>query len=376
MKIGLDAKRAFNNTSGLGNYSRNIIRALSEQTDLELFLYTPNIKEHIKASNAFFKRDNLKIIEPKDALNKTIKPYWRSFSIAKDVQKHHLDLYHGLSNEIPFTLGKMTKTIVSIHDLIFKRYPQWYKPFDRKMYDWKFKSACKNADKIIAISEQTKSDLVDFYQVCPDKISVIYQTCDDAFKTKAEEAFKQSVRQKYHLPETFLLNVGTIEPRKNAFDIVQALHQHRIDTPLVMVGRPTDYANQIRSYISKHGLERQILMLQGVSNEELPAIYQMAESFIYPSTFEGFGIPIIEALYSGVPVISSTGGCFSEAGGSDSLYVDSGNIEALANAIRQVLEDTNKRQEMIDKGLEYVRRFDKQVITQNLMDLYKEVIDK
>ncbi len=368
MKIGFDAKRAFNNKSGLGNYSRDIIRAIVSNKQDDIFLFTP------KQNSSAFEIDNAEIIRPPEGIDNWISAYWRSFSIMKEIGKLQLDIFHGLSNELPFTLDNSVKKVVTIHDLIFKRYPQWYNIIDRKIYNWKFKAACLNADKIIAISEQTKLDIIEFYGISESKISVVYQTCNDAFKTKATIEQIVSVREKYQLPSEFLLNVGTIEPRKNAMNIVKALHQHKIKTPLYIIGRNTKYAEEIKRYISQKNLDTQIKILHNVSNKELPIFYQMAKIFIYPSTFEGFGIPIIEALYSETPVITSQGSCFSEAGGVNSIYVEVGNIEALANAILSLLNNDEKCKLMQNEGLIYVQNFDTEKVTENLYRVYQQLI--
>ena len=372
MKIGFDAKRAFHNRSGLGNYSRDVIDGLSQdnKTD-ELFLFTPP-----PSNDSSFSIDNAQIITPPSGLDSWITAYWRSFSIMKEVNNLQLDIFHGLSNELPLTLNNSVKKVVTIHDLIFKRYPEWYRFIDRKIYDWKFKTACRNANKIIAISEQTKKDIIHFYGIKPDKITVVYQTCNDRFKKKASIEQTESVRKKYHLPAEFLLNVGTIEARKNAFNIVKALHIHQIKTPLIIIGRATKYAEQIEQYIHKNKLNHQIKILYNVSNEELPVFYQMAKIFIYPSTFEGFGIPIIEALYSKTPVITSQGSCFSEAGGKDSIYVEVGNIEALAEAILNLINDNERCKQMQIKGIEYVQRFNTKVVINDLYKVYQNLLNK
>ena len=368
MKIGFDAKRAFNNQSGLGNYSRDIIRAFTQKEEDAIFLFTA------KKNDAVFKNNKATIIQPPEGIDSWFPAYWRSFSIMKEVRNLQLDIFHGLSNELPFTLGANVKKVVTIHDLIFKRYPQWYKAIDRKIYDWKFKAACQNADKIIAISEQTKADIIQFYGIAEDKITVVYQTCNDAFKTASTPEQIANVREKYQLPEEFLLNVGTIEPRKNALNIVKALHQHKIEMPLYIIGRNTKYAEEIKTYIAQHHLDKQIKILHNVSNEELPVFYDMAKIFIYPSTFEGFGIPIIEALYSNTPVISSQGSCFAEAGGADSIYVEVGNIDALATAIVSLLSDVEKYKMMQEKGKAYVQKFEADKLSKELHQIYEELL--
>ncbi len=370
MKIAFDAKRAFANKSGLGNYSRDVIRNLSQQPDLDLYLFSPVTESSLINSNEY------QTIIPEDPIDKAFKFYWRSFSQVKEVLRLKIDLYHGLSNEIPLSLKKACKTVVTIHDLIFKRYPEWYPFFDRKIYDWKFKNACINADTIIAVSEQTKQDIIDFYNINPDKIKVVYQTCNAIFKKQCDTLFKEQVKEKYHLPEHFILNVGTIEQRKNAFEIVKAIHQHAIDVPLFIVGRSTDYAQKIQAYIKEHQLENKVFLLHNVNTEELSALYQMADVFIYPSTFEGFGIPIIEALYSRTPVITTKGGCFSEPGGDAALYLESINPQNIADALNQVLSDKDLAENMVRTGTQHVQKFNADTLTQQLLNVYKETLGK
>lgn len=368
MNIAFDAKRAFNNKSGLGNYSRDVIRAIIKRDADKIFLFTPKLNNTI-----FSNTGSAKIVLPQTTFEKKFKSFWRSISVSKIINNSNIDIYHGLSNELPFSLNKNVKTVVTIHDLIFKRFPQWYKPFDRKMYDWKFKSACKKADRIIAISEQTKSDIINYYNINESKISVVYQTCNDSFKCQVTSKLISQVKEKYNLPNEFLLNVGTIEPRKNALDIVKALHTNKINTPLFIIGRDTKYAQKIKKYIAENKLDNQITILHNVTNEELPIFYKMAKIFIYPSTFEGFGIPIIEALYSGTPVITSQGGCFSEPGGKHSIYVEVGNITELANAISNLLQNKAKQQEMIEQGLKHVQIFNTDKLTEDLYKVYSKL---
>lgn len=163
MKIGFDAKRAFFNRSGLGNYSRNLLRALSlYYPDNQYLLYTTS-----KNTSLFNLTDqNFIIKEPSGFLNKRLKSYWRSFSLTKQVKRDELNLFHGLSHELPYNIHKSgIKTVVTIHDLIFLRFPGLYKTFDRRIYLKKFKYACKIADLIIAVSKQTANDIQEFFGI-------------------------------------------------------------------------------------------------------------------------------------------------------------------------------------------------------------------
>jgi len=172
MKIGFDAKRAFYNKSGLGNYSRSTIELLTKYyPSHEYVLYTPSTEDAIK----FNIPEKVKTFEPIRFFNKVFKSYWRTFQISNRISEHKLDVYHGLSGELPNKAHKKanTKLIVTIHDLIFLRFPELYKPIDRKFYYQKAKYACEIADRIIAISEQTKSDIIQFLGVEESKIDVV-----------------------------------------------------------------------------------------------------------------------------------------------------------------------------------------------------------
>jgi glycosyltransferase involved in cell wall biosynthesis len=371
MNIGFDAKRIFFNRSGLGNYGRNTIRQLTNHYENEEYhLYTPSYSEDIVS----YSDKNIHTITPSGFINKKFKSRWRSYGIKHNIIQDQIEIFHGLSNELPFGIEKTgVKSIVTIHDLIIHRYPELYKTLDVKIYKRKFDRALQEATKVIAISEQTKQDIIQFYGTEEDKIEVVYQGCDPSFYIRPSEDEMKECVTKYNLPSQFLLFVGTIEPRKNALSIVQAIHQHDIDIPLYIIGRSTPYADKIKSYIEKHNLKN-IVLLHGVSNHDLKIFYHLAEIFIYPSVFEGFGIPILEALASGTPVISSKGSCFSEAGGENSIYVAPDNISQIAEAILSLLHDSTNRNKLVEYGLRHAAKFTDDKIAKNLMNVYREVL--
>lgn len=375
MRIGFDAKRAFANNTGLGNYSRFIIKSLlANFPDHHYFLYTPFLKEH-KDLTGIWENPNVQPKLPPEILSALgLKSLWRSWGVAAQGNIDKIDIFHGLSNELPFGKKKFKK-VVTVHDLLFYRYPHLYKKVDVAIYKNKWKYACKEADKIIAISNQTKKDLIEFLNVPPEKIEVIYQGCNDIFKREFMSQRLDEVSLKYNLPPNFILNVGTIEARKNALAIVKALAtlKDTTDIPLVIVGRPTPYKEEIVRFAIKEDLKERVIFLHTVSFEDLPLLYKLSRLFIYPSIFEGFGIPIIEAMNTGVPVISSTGSCFSEAGGPDTLYADPHSTSELAKAITLVLENPAKAQHMIAKGKEFVRKFENDKIANDIMSFYNSL---
>jgi len=370
LKIGFDGKRAANNLTGLGNYSRSLIEHLAHQFPKHQYLiYTPKVKQ-ANQIDAFLEKENIELKLPKNG------PFlWRTLNILKDINQDGCQIFHGLSHEIPLAIQHTRiKSVVTIHDLIFLRFPQYYKFIDRKLYEWKSKSACKRANKIIAISEKTKEDIVEYYGINPEKIEVIYQSCDDNFKISLPKETLSRIRATYQLPEKYILNVGTIEERKNLKLAVQALKEVNEAYKLVIIGKQTPYFKTVEQEIEKLGLKNRILFLKNIPFADLPGIYQMANVFVYPSFYEGFGIPIIEALYSGIPVVAATGSCLEEAGGPNSLYVSPNDSEALATAINKILNDSELQKEMKEKGLEFVQKFNSPVVTQQLMNCYLNLL--
>jgi glycosyltransferase involved in cell wall biosynthesis len=365
MRFGFDAKRAFHNKTGLGNYSRDSIRLLSElYPNNEYFLYNPK-----KGDISFnVDRSNTREVFPEGRLNKITSSYWRQKPIVKQLIKDKVNVFIGLSNELPSSIDKSpVKSIVIIHDLIFIRFPELYSKIDQKIHVKKVKRACKVADKIIAISEQTKNDIVDFLKVEPNKIEVVYQGCHPVFQKKYDLDLQKSVKNKFNLPEKFILNVGTIEKRKGLLTAVQAISDFP-EIHLVVVGKQTKYTETVKEFIDKFNMQDRVHFLKNVSMPELASIYQLANLFVYPSIFEGFGIPIIEALFSKTPVISSTGSCFSEAGGEYSWYVEPGNSSELKLAILELWNNPETCDEMTNRGFDFVQKFKDENVAKNLFE--------
>ena len=362
MKIGFDAKRAFHNNTGLGNYSRFVIEALLKYfPENEYFAYSPKLGIRNWGLG-------IRSVVPKN------KILWRSLFIKNDLQRDSIQIYHGLSNELPF--GKMPsgiKTVVTIHDLIFERYPKLYPFFDTLIYKIKFRRACKKADAVVAVSEQTKRDIINFYGINPEKIHVIYQDCDVAFQEKISEEQIKNIKEKYQIKKKYILSVGTIIERKNQASLVAAFYKLNLSNyELVLVGGHSEYQNEIEKYIKENNIKN-VKILNKVPFQDLPAIYQGSELFVYPSFFEGFGIPIIEALHSGIPVVAATGSCLEEAGGEGALYANSLDVNDLADKILRVLVDKDLRKQLIEAGRKHVKQFSAERIAGKFNELYQKL---
>ncbi len=366
MKIAFDGKRFFNNGSGLGNYSRDLVRILAT--------YYPD-NQYLLLNNKKSERGKEILTMPSVSFIETSKGRLsRQFKMGKDAQNADCDIFHGLSGELPIRWNeKPINKIVTIHDLIFLRYPKYYGFFDRKIHFWKFKKAAEQADLIIAISEQTKADIIKFLKVQESKIRVVYQGCHHSFKVNQSQEFLDSVRDKFKIPTEFILNVGTIEERKNLLNIVKSINNTEI--PLVVVGKKKDkYFRKVQRFIIKNKLQNQVFFLENVSMEELAAIYKLAKIFVYPSVFEGFGIPVIESLFSGTAVITSNSSSLPEAGGKESLYINPNNIDDLKSKILFLWSNESERKRRAEKGLLYAQKFSDENIAKDLIKVYRETI--
>ncbi len=366
MNIGFDAKRFFFNKTGLGNYSRNIVNYLTKNyPENQYFLFSP------KKSNKKLYTDNqqIKIITPKHKFNSI----WRSFTIKRNPVFKKLDIYHGLSNELPFGISKTNvKSIVTIHDLIFMKFPELYKPIDRKIYTYKALKACTEADKIIAISRQTKNDIIKLLNITEKKIEIVHQGCAEIFLKTADDNQIKLVKDKYNLPKNYILNVGTIEKRKNILTVIKAVNKAKIDFPLVIVGRATEYQNEIENYIAENKMHN-ILIISNVSFQDLPAIYQSADIFIYPSFYEGFGIPLIEAFNSKIPVIASDIDVFREVAENAAVFVNPHNIDDISEKLKSLIENPQLRQKYINRGLKRSLNFTDKKIADDLTKIYNRL---
>lgn len=374
MKIGFDAKRLFLNYTGLGNYSRYVVDGLSKYySDHHYFLFSPKSPNNSETFS-YFNQRNIDIIQPKGIHSlPIISSLWRSKLVTSNPNFSGLDIFHGLSNELPYGISKKIKTCVTIHDVIFLRYPKYYKPFDVFTYTHKMKHACAQADKIIAVSQQTADDIVHFFKAHPSRIVVSYQGCHERFRSKVDLETKKLIAEKYGLPHSFILNVGTVEERKNVHILIEAVSKlpDSLKMPIVIIGRKTEYQQKVADTIKRTNMEQLVQFIHRVEISDLPSIYQQARVFVYPSLFEGFGIPIIEGIESGVPVITSKGSCFSEAGGSSVIYTDPHVAGELTEALMQVLQSDNSLQ--IAEQKKHVQQFLPEKTAENLMRIYQSL---
>jgi glycosyltransferase involved in cell wall biosynthesis len=382
MQIGFEAKRIFQNVTGLGNYARNLIDALSRfEPENHYHLFAPK-QTALFDSNQY---SNVTVHTPQHFLHKQFKAYWRSKAMTHDIASQKIDLFHGLSAELPHGIEKLPLTkIVSVHDLIYERYPEQYRRADVIISRKKTIRACHVADGIAAMSSQTKQDLIDLYKIPANKITVTYQSCHEDFLVKKSDAELQAVKNRYQLPKQFFLSVGSIIERKGLLKICQAMTLMRETIPLLVIGYGSgDYVKQVKDFVQANDLSSRVIFLNEHplaahpdyrSGRDFPAIYQQAKALIYPSLFEGFGIPVLEAISSGIPVITSEVSSMPEAGGGGALYIDPHNAHAIAHAMEQLLNDERLSLQLVENGMLHAQKFTKEKIAAQTMALYRSLL--
>lgn len=374
MKIGFDAKRALNNSTGLGNHARILLNGLRQHfPDNKYHLYAP------KAHNDWLQELNgeFELHFPQNKFHKTIPALWRSYGVANDLRKHRIDIYHGLSNEIPYDVYRAVRaTVVTIHDLIFLKHKEQYPFLDRKVYELKTRYAAKHADRIIAVSNETKADLINYYNVPENVIDIIYPAVDVSFEQTNTQEQIQHVKNKFNLPEKYILNVGSFFPRKNQATLIRAFNtiKQETDASLVLVGNGGLMLASTKQLVSDLNLGDRVHFVTHVSNEELPALYALALLFVFPSLYEGFGAPVLEALWKKLPVIATANSAMAEAAGEHSLFVDPRSHEDIAAKMLRVLNDNEIQKAMKESGYSHAKTMSAKNFATQTMQLYKQLI--
>lgn len=365
MRIGFDAKRAFQNRTGLGNYARTLLSNLKTYFPSEEYvLFAPN------KQTEFQKRfqDDAVVTPARKHL------FWRSLGIKKDIRTTGVELFHGLSNELPFGIDRTgIPSVVTIHDVIFDIIEEDFPWHDRMIYRMKTRKCIAQASKIIAISEATKSDLIERFNADPNKIEVIYQPIDCQFDQPIFSPRElEASRKKHQLPERYMLYVGALMKRKNILSMIRAWQQlppeHAF--PLLIYGNGNQYKQEVIQYIRNHDLEDRVQLREQLPFEDLPCIYRLADVVLYPSLYEGFGLPVAEALACGTRVVTSSVSSMPEAGGTLCQYVDPHSVSSIAEGIVRSLNEPRPDPEAISKHL---KQFDSFTLTEQIVNVYREL---
>ncbi len=375
MRIGFDGKRAVCNNTGLGNYSRLVIEQLaaSAHEDEELFVYTPRMTDNPRLSRIkAFPQIRFMVRHPRLMESAAA---WRSRGIVRDLRHDAIGLYHGLSNELPLNIAASgIPSVLTMHDVIYRRLPYCYSAIDRLLYDYKYGRSCRAATRIITISECTKRDIIHYYNVPEEKIDVAYQGCDPQFSRQWSREELETLRRRLNLPERYVVQVGTVERRKNIELTVRAMAALPPEIKLVAVGRDNSYMKQVQAIARHEGVTDRVIFIGAVAFADLPGVYQAAEAIAYPSRYEGFGLPVIEGILSRRPVIAATGSCLEEAGGKGAIYVNPDDVRGMAEALRSVTDGSADTAALTARGLRHVAQFDTETMAGNIRAVYAKTL--
>jgi len=366
MKIGIDIRTLLDaRPSGVSEYVLNLLKEmfkLDTANEYRLFYNCfgdcPNLPE--------FKQANVKLIKynyPNKVLNYLLFKIFNYPKLDKDLAVDVFFMPH--LNFIGLSVG--AKSLLTVHDLSFLKYPEFFsarKNFWHRMV--KAKKLLKRFSLVIAVSENTKRDIMELGGINPDKVKVIYSGVGEEYKKLPLINYQFSVkriRDKYNLPERFILYLGTIEPRKNVDGIIRAYNQLRVmscelrDYKLIIAGARGWKSENIYREWDKSAFKNDIKFLGYVEPDDKIYLYNLASVFIYPSFYEGFGFPPLEAMACGVPVVASFASSLPEVVGDAALMVDPYNINDLAGALEKVLVDENLKNKLIARGLEQAKKF-------------------
>jgi glycosyltransferase involved in cell wall biosynthesis len=373
MNIGVDARVLEKGVTGIGRILDGVIHGLPSLDPSIHFTLFSNSPINIEGKNIRCIATNTNSRFPK-----IIAPLWLNNILPRYIREHDIDLFFAPNFFLSSSLkGMKIKSVVVIHDLIHKVHPE-FQPFIYRTYlDRAVKRSAKNADSIVTDSECSKQDIVRHYDVSPDDVHVVYPFIQNKFTTTAvmDETIAE-VRAKYSLPASYLLFVGVIEKRKNIETIIAVhsrLKNRGIDIPVILVGRKGYGSDDILTAVSEHPGIRYI---KYVHDSDLPLIYKLSTVFVFPSLYEGFGFPPLEAMQSGIPAVTSNAGSLSEVINSAAPQFDARNVEGITGAVEKLLTDQLYYNEVKMSCVRQASNFNQNVSLKALYSVFRNTLDQ
>jgi glycosyltransferase involved in cell wall biosynthesis len=372
VRIGINALAA-DNRSGTGRYTTELVKHLAEIDPTNEYIVIVH-EDSPLCSDLKGARNFHPAKQPHRSRLGRI--WWEQRHLPALIAEKRLDVFHAPAFVLP---GRSpAPAITTIHDLVFMRYPETFGYFRRNYFQWAIPRSAYRAAKIIADSEATRRDLVDLLEVEPGRIGVIPLGIGEEFFEPATPDAVEQARRQLHLPERYILTVGTIEPRKNLVRLLDAYDaiKHRLGRrcpALVLVGRKGWKYEDVFARIAQQGLQGDVIWSDFLSDEHVRAVYQRAALFVCLSLHEGFGLPLLEAMASGVAVVASDCSSLPEVVGDAGVLVDPMNVPAVADALTGLLTDEGRRAELADRGRERARGFSWQLTARRTLAIYEEV---
>ncbi len=380
MRIGIDYTAAVRQGGGIGRYTRNLVRALSEldqENDYTLFV-----------AGGWGRGDGLGPwpenfrIRSVPLSDRWVHLLWQRLRLPVPVQAitGYLDLFHSPDFVLPPT-GR-TPTLLTIHDLSFLRVPEYYVPAFRRYLEGAVARAAGRADHILADSESTRQDIIELMPVQKERVTVLYPGVDPRFRPIRTQTVLDAVRERYALPDRFVLGLSTLQPRKNFAGLIEGFRRlvqaggnepAVADLQLVIAGGKGWMVEETYAAVSKAEMEAHVHFAGFVDDDDLPALYNLSAAFAFPTWYEGFGLPVLEAMACGTPVVCADNSSLPEVAGQAALLVDAGDPDALAEALIQVLVKADLRARLAVAGPEQAMRFTWPAAAQQLLGVYQSL---
>ncbi len=376
MRIGLDYTAAIRQRAGIGRYTRGIVSGLAQldQSNTYALLISRDCTPDATRLPAEWPRNTSLCRLPFSERTLTIAWHRLHLPLYVELFAGALDVFHAPDFVLPPV--RRARTIVTVHDLSFLRFPECA---DRRLVTYLtdvVPRSLRRADLVLADSASTGNDLVTLLNVPPKKISVVPAGVSFAYHPITDRDYLAAVRARYNLPQRFVLSVGTLEPRKNLVRLIEAMSRLAADEPdlhLVLVGSKGWLYQDIFAAVERSGLSDRVHLPGHVAEEDLPAVYNLAAVFAFPSLYEGFGLPPLEALACGVPVVCSDSSSLPEVVGDAALLIPASDTAALADAISRLLHDDGLRETLRSRGLERARGFTWQAAAHQLLHAYQSL---
>ncbi len=374
MKIGIDARSLLRQErAGLEQYLANLIFNLAKiDRENQYFLFFNFIRPQYQKFLPQLTSENFHNIIcriPSKIMNRLFKIHFPvEFCIGK------LDIFHGPRHRLLPSI--FARCVLTIHDLMFLAHPEFLKPEWVKSFEKEIPNGIKRADLIIADSEFTKNEIIEKWNISQEKIKVTYLGVGEEFYPIEDEIIIAKVKHKYGIKNKYILYVGNIEPKKNLIRLIEAFFQLRNSITgynLVITGGKSWFFDHVFQKVNELNLQKEVIFTGYISDEELPALYNGADIFIFPSLYEGFGIPVIEAMACGTPVITSNVASLPEVVGEAGVLVDPFNLEEITTAMYQLLTDTNLHTKLKEKGLQRAKLFSWEKTARETLAVYKEL---
>jgi glycosyltransferase involved in cell wall biosynthesis len=378
MHIGIDYTAAVRQVGGIGRYTRNLIRALARLDRQNRYtLFIAGGWSRTEGSGRWPANFRLRRVPISD---RWLHILWQRLRLPVPIQvvTGHVDLFHSPDFVLPPVRG--TSAIVTVHDLSFLRVPECFVPGFRQYLEKAVSRAVHRAQRVLADSESTRQDLIELMSVEPDRVNVLYPGVESRFRPIQDVEILDMVRDRYRLPAKFILGLGTLQPRKNFEGLIEAFRRllttetergpSTRDVCLVIVGDKGWMYEEILALPERMGLTARVHITGFVADKDLPAIYNLASVFAFPSRYEGFGLPLLEAMACGTPVVAADNSSLPEVVGDAGLLVDSSDAGALADALARLLQDQLLRRRLIAAGRRQVQRFTWEQAARSLLRIY------